>query len=86
MPPTPHTLIRSALLADGLGGEARPGQEVLVRDGRIAALGARLDFPPETQIIDLGQACLTPGLTGGTATASVAVVEIERQFGLDHCI
>lgn len=65
MTAVPNTLIRAALLADGLGGEARPGQEVLVRDGRIAALGSHLDFPPETQIIDLGQACLTPGLIDG---------------------
>lgn len=59
------TLIRSALLADGLGGLARPGIEVLVRAGRIAALGPRLECPPDTEVIDLGSACLTPGLIDG---------------------
>jgi len=61
----PATLIRPALLADGLGGEARPNLEVLVRDGRIAGVGPRLDCPPGTQIIDLVGACLTPGLIDG---------------------
>ncbi|MBI2502359.1 MAG: amidohydrolase family protein [Candidatus Latescibacteria bacterium] len=61
----PCTLIRTSLLADGLGGEARPDQEVLVRDGRIAAVGTRLTLPPETRIIDLGKTCLTPGLIDG---------------------
>ncbi len=64
--PTPTcTLIRAALLADGLGGLARPGIEVLVRDGRIAAVGARLESPPTAQVVDLGRACLTPGLIDG---------------------
>ncbi|MCC7262473.1 MAG: amidohydrolase family protein [Candidatus Latescibacteria bacterium] len=65
MPALPATLIRAALLADGLGGLARPGIEVLVREGRIAALGSRLECPPGTQIVELGPACLTPGLIDG---------------------
>ncbi|MBM3276520.1 MAG: amidohydrolase family protein [Candidatus Handelsmanbacteria bacterium] len=61
----PHTLLRAGLLADGLGGQARPHQEVLVHEGRIAAVGPHLECPPGTQIIDLGNACLTPGLIDG---------------------
>jgi imidazolonepropionase-like amidohydrolase len=62
---TATTLIRAALLADGLGGPARPDQEVLVRGGRIAAVGPRLECPTGTQVIDLGPACLCPGLIDG---------------------
>ena len=42
---------------------------MLIRDGRIAAVGPRQEVtaqaPPDTTVIDLGDACLTPGLIDG---------------------
>lgn len=61
------TLIRAGLLADGLGSEPRRDQAVLVKEGRIAAVGPRASIqpPPEAETIDLGSACLAPGLIDG---------------------
>ena len=40
-------LIRNATLPDG-----RSGQDVLVHEGRIAAIGPALQAPPDAQVID----------------------------------
>ena len=62
-------LIRPGLLADGLGGSARSGESVLVRDGVIAAVGpaeaVERQLPPGTEAVDLPGCCLTPGLIDG---------------------
>ncbi|HEY7727432.1 MAG TPA: amidohydrolase family protein [Candidatus Eisenbacteria bacterium] len=54
-------LLRADRLFDGRETRAG-GIEVLVRDGKIEALGARVDAPPGTARIDLAGATLTPGL------------------------
>ena len=57
-------LIRPGLLADGLGGSAKAGQAVFVRDGVIAAIGrlaqVEQQTPPDTPTVDLNGCCLTP--------------------------
>ena len=62
-------LIRPGLLADGLGGSAKAGQAVFVRDGAIAAIGplaqVEQQTPPDTPTVDLNGCCLTPGLIDG---------------------
>ena len=69
-------LIRPGLLADGLGGSARSGEAVFVRDGRIAAVGpaeaVEKDVPPGTAAVDLPGCCLTPGLIDGHTHLSLA--------------
>ena len=69
-------LIGAALLADGISSSSRPGQAVLVRDGRIAAVGdeeaMRQQAGPETELVDLGTACLGPGLIDGHTHLSLA--------------
>ena len=59
-------LIRPGLLADGLGGSAKAGQAVFVRDGVIAAVGplaqVEQQTPPETPTMSISNGCcLTPG-------------------------
>ena len=69
-------LIRPGLLADGLGGSARSGEAVFVRDGRIAAVGpaeaVANEAPPDAPAVDLPGCCLTPGLIDGHTHLSLA--------------
>ena len=69
-------LIRPGLLADGLGGSARSGEAVFVRDGLIAAVGpaeaVAKGAPPDTPAADLPGCCLTPGLIDGHTHLSLA--------------
>jgi N-acyl-D-aspartate/D-glutamate deacylase len=54
------TLIRSGLVLDGTGSEGRR-MDVLVRDGRVAALGIGLDAPDGARVIDADGCWVTPG-------------------------
>ena len=69
-------LIQAGRLADGLGGATKTDQAVLVTDGRITSVGPtevmQQQIPPDTEIIDLGSACLTPGLIDGHTHLSLA--------------
>ena len=69
-------LIEAARLADGLSGATKRDQAILVTNGRITAVGPkaalRQDTPPKTEIIDLGSACITPGLIDGHTHLSLA--------------
>lgn len=69
-------LIHSRLFFDGVTGQVQNGQAVLVREGRIAAVGPlaqmQQECPAETPVIDLGDACLTPGLIDGHTHLSLA--------------
>ena len=67
MPQSRIILLRARWLADGLGSETRKDQEVLIEDGRIAAVRAKgaVAPPPEAEVLDLGDACLAPGLIDG---------------------
>ena len=67
-------LIKAGRLADGLGGPCRPDQAVMVTDGRITAVGPWADFRPPSEIdtVDLGSACLVPGLIDGHTHLSLA--------------
>ena len=74
--PTSTVVIKSALLADGLGGAPRSDQAVFVAEGRISAVGPAeailKDAPPDIDVIDLGSACLTPGLIDGHTHLSLS--------------
>lgn len=77
MPNAPSaTLIRAARLADGDSSTSRADQAVLVADGRITAVGPaaaiRSQAPPDVEVIDLGSACLAPGLIDGHTHLSLA--------------
>jgi imidazolonepropionase-like amidohydrolase len=59
-------LIKAGRLADGVTGTSRTDWAVLVTAGSIRALGPQAEIarqvPPDSKVIDLGGACLTPGL------------------------
>ena len=69
-------LILAGKLADGLGGESKADQAVLVTGDRITAVGprrvVRRQAPPDTEQIDLSAACVTPGLIDGHTHLSLA--------------
>src|SRR5438270_13728911 len=62
----PALVIKAGHLIDGLAGEPRGASAVLIREGRIAAVGApeaiAAQAPAGAQVIDLGDAWLLPGM------------------------
>jgi imidazolonepropionase-like amidohydrolase len=70
------TLIRASRIADGASGTSRADQAVLVADGRITAVGPaatiRAQAPPDVEVVDLGSACLAPGLIDSHTHLSLA--------------
>jgi imidazolonepropionase-like amidohydrolase len=73
---SPSLLLSADRLFDGLSTTARPNQAVLVTGDRIAAVGPRdqlqHDSPPGTPLVDLGDACVTPGLIDNHTHLSLA--------------
>ena len=60
-PTTPATVLKAAHLFDGRSGNlASPGL-VVVRGGKIIAVGANASIPADAKVIDLGDATLVPG-------------------------
>ncbi|GLZ51614.1 amidohydrolase family protein [Actinomycetospora sp. NBRC 106378] len=57
-------LIRGGTLIDGTGSAARPGEDVLLRDGRVAVLGseAAASTDPDTEIVEAAGRTVMPGL------------------------
>ena len=69
-------IIRAGRIADGISTESKAGHAVSVVDGRIAQFGPFEEVasasPPDAEILDLGDACLTPGLIDGHTHLSLA--------------
>lgn len=58
----PVILIRDARLLDGVHWKAAEHQDMLVREGRIAAVGGRIEAPAGAKVIDAAGKTLMPGL------------------------
>lgn len=56
------TVIRAGTLFDGVTGEVRRDVTILVRDGRIEAVGADVAAPAGAEIVDLSGWTVLPGL------------------------
>jgi imidazolonepropionase-like amidohydrolase len=61
VPASPPTLIRGGTVLTGTG-QRLAGADVLLVDGRIAAVGRALDAPPGARVIDARGRWVTPGL------------------------
>lgn len=59
--PRTDTLIRGGTLLDGLGGRLE-NASILLRDGRIAAIGPEVQAPPGAVVVDARGRWITPGL------------------------
>ena len=53
--------LRAARIFDGTSDRVVAGGVVLIRNGKIAAVGPRVAVPADAQVIDLGDATLLPG-------------------------
>ena len=61
----PTVVLVHARVIDGTGAAPREGQTIVIRDGRIAAVGAgKVAIPPGARIIDLAGKSVIPGLVG----------------------
>lgn len=58
----PGTLITGARIFDGVSPDLIDGQDVLIQDGLIAAMGADLAAPEGATVIDAGGRVMTPGI------------------------
>ena len=71
-----HLIIRADRLFDGLSPAARTDQAVLVKGDRIEAVGplpeVQQQAPGDTEVADLGDACITPGLIDAHTHVSLA--------------
>jgi imidazolonepropionase-like amidohydrolase len=58
--------LTNVLLVDGTGADPRPGQTILIRDGRIAQVGpaGAVRVPAGAQTMDLGGQTVIPGIVG----------------------
>lgn len=54
-------LVRTGTLIDGTGRAPLRGAEILVRDGKVSAIGTRIDVPAGAAIVDLSAYTVTPG-------------------------
>jgi imidazolonepropionase-like amidohydrolase len=61
-PPPPTIAIRAGKLIDVTHSRLLTNQLILIRDGKITAIGSDLQIPPNTQTIDLSHSTVFPGL------------------------
>ncbi len=60
----PVVALTHARVIDGTGAPPREDQTIVVRDGRIAAVGAKVAVPAGARVVDLAGKTVIPGLVG----------------------
>lgn len=60
-PPSPPVVIAGATILDGTGGRIDSG-EILLENGKVAALGAKVPRPPDALVVNAAGKWVTPGL------------------------
>jgi imidazolonepropionase-like amidohydrolase len=62
----PVVALRNVTVIDGTGSAPKPGQTILIRDGKIADVGpvARVTVPADARTLDLAGHTVIPGLIG----------------------
>ncbi len=73
-------LIRNATIHT-MGADGVVAGDLLITDGRIAAIGSNLAAPPGAEIIDAAGRVVTPGLFGGVGHLGVEEIGIEPSEG-----
>ena len=79
-PATAQTIaITGGTVATAVGEQIIENGTVIIRDGRIAAVGAGLAVPAGATVIDATGKMVTPGLIAGMSTLGIVEVEGVRQ-------
>ena len=60
----PVVALTHARVIDGTGSAPRENQTIVVRDGRIASIGAKVTIPAGAHIVDVAHKTVIPGLVG----------------------
>ena len=71
--------ITNAKVATGTGAAPIDGGTVVIRDGRIAAVGAGVAVPAGAQVLDAQGRWVTPGLIGGFSRLGLVEVDAVNQ-------
>ena len=77
----PVTLITGARIFDGVSDTLIEGQDVLVRDGKIAKVGADIAAPHGARVIDAAGRVMSPGFTDVHYHLSLCSVPIMDMAG-----
>lgn len=72
------TLIRNATVHTMLATAPQQNTDVLIRDGRITAIGRGLEFDAQTRVIEAEGRHLTPGLFAGITQLGLVEVSAEQ--------
>ncbi|MGX9352992.1 amidohydrolase family protein [Shimia sp. W99] len=75
------TLITGARIFDGIGPDLIEGQDVLIEDGKIAAMGAGLSAPGGAIVIDAEGRVMTPGFIDMHFHLSLCTVPVMDMAG-----
>lgn len=79
--PAAGTLITGARIFDGKGSELIVGQDVLVQDGMIAAIGPDLDAPKGVTVVNANGRVMTPGFIDMHYHLSLCAVPVADMAG-----
>jgi imidazolonepropionase-like amidohydrolase len=71
------TAIKAGKLIDTDAGTVLTGQVILIRDGRVAAVGKSLAIPAEARVIDLSSMTVLPGLIDCHAHLTDSASEVD---------
>ncbi|WP_204113195.1 metal-dependent hydrolase family protein [Shimia biformata] len=80
------TLITGARIFDGVNPDLIEGQDILIEDGMIAAIGANLDVPADAVTIDAEGRVMTPGFIDmhyHLSLCSVPVMDMAGSYAPD---
>ena len=64
---------------DGVGEEVSGREEILVQDGRIAAIDAKVDRPDDAEVIDLSERTVCPGFIDTHVHLTMDAADLYRQ-------
>jgi imidazolonepropionase-like amidohydrolase len=81
----PVVVVRAGWLVDPAAGAAAANQMLLIENGRIKAVGPRLDVPPGSQVIDLSNRYVLPGLIDAHTHLCLSV-NTQGGHGLDDVL
>lgn len=82
--PAQTIAIKAGKMADPVTAKTLLNQVILVRDGKIAAIGSDIAIPAEAKVIDLSQATVMPGLTDAHTHLCSNLSKFADMLGVDY--